>query len=175
MDRSVTPCHSSGPASTPCPRSACRRRCARAAQSRPTCASTASLERGRSADAAGVAQVNTAGGVTSYLWGLINFRGPALLADLKSRPYPHYSFFDLLYSEEQLLAGQKPEVDPSVFRDKIVFVGVTARRACTTCSKRRSPAPDARHPGSRGGGRRLPLESVHAAGVATRRASRSSS
>ena len=45
---------------------------------------------------------------------------------MKSRPYPHYSFFDLLYSEEQLLAEQKPDIDPAVFRDKIVFVGVTA-------------------------------------------------
>ena len=62
----------------------------------------------------------------SYLWGLINFRGPAFLADLKSRPYPTYSFFDLLYSEEQLVSEKKPDVDPSVFRDKIVFVGTSA-------------------------------------------------
>ena len=71
-------------------------------------------------------RVNTEDGVTSYLWYLINFRGPAFLPDLKTRPYPHYSFFDLLYSEEQLLASQKPNIDPSVFHDKIVFVGVTA-------------------------------------------------
>jgi len=71
-------------------------------------------------------RVNTEGGVTEMLWGLINFRGPAFLADLKRRPYPHFSFFDLLYSEEQLLAEQKPNVDPAVFKDKIVFVGVTA-------------------------------------------------
>ncbi len=70
--------------------------------------------------------INTEDGVRRYLWGLINFRGPALLADLKSRPYPTYSFYDLLYSEEQLLAGQKPDVDPSIFRDKIVFVGMGA-------------------------------------------------
>ena len=69
---------------------------------------------------------NAAGGTISYLWGLINFRGPALLADLKTRPYPAYSFFDLLYSEEQLLVDQKPNIDPSVFRDKIVFVGMGA-------------------------------------------------
>ena len=71
-------------------------------------------------------RVNTEGGVTEILWGLIHFRGPAFLPDMKRRPYPHYSFFDLLYSEEQLAAGQKPDVDPSMFRDKIVFVGVTA-------------------------------------------------
>jgi adenylate cyclase len=65
-------------------------------------------------------------GVLSFLWGPVNFRGPALLDDLKSRTYPTYSFFDLLYSEEQLLAGKKPDIDPAVFRDAIVFVGTTA-------------------------------------------------
>ena len=56
----------------------------------------------------------------------IAFRGPALLDDMKSRPYPSYAFYDLLYSEEQILAGEKPKVDPAVFKDRIVFVGVTA-------------------------------------------------
>jgi adenylate cyclase len=70
--------------------------------------------------------VNTEGGVTEMLWALIHFRGPAFLPDMKRRPYPHYSFFDLMYSEEQLIAGQKPDVDPAMFRDKVVFVGVTA-------------------------------------------------
>src|SRR6185503_242083 len=50
-------------------------------------------------------------------------RGAPFLPDMKSRPYPHYPFFDLLYSEEQLLAGQKPDIDPSIFQDKIVFAG----------------------------------------------------
>ena len=71
-------------------------------------------------------EVNIEGGRTEMLWGLIHFRGPAFLPDMKRRPYPHYSFFDLLYSEEQLNAGQKPDVDPAMFKDKIVFVGVTA-------------------------------------------------
>ena len=70
--------------------------------------------------------VRTADGIQAYQWGLVDFRGPALLADMKSRPYPSYAFFDLLYSEEQILAGEKPNVDPAVFKDKIVFVGVTA-------------------------------------------------
>lgn len=68
----------------------------------------------------------TEAGAESFYWGAINFRGPPLLADLKSRPYPTYSFFDLLYSEEQLLAGETPKVDPAVFAGKIVFVGATA-------------------------------------------------
>ncbi len=70
--------------------------------------------------------VNNPDGRISSLWALINFRGPALLPDLKSRPYQAHSFFDLLYSEEQLLADQKPNIDPSIFRDKIVFVGMGA-------------------------------------------------
>jgi adenylate cyclase len=65
-------------------------------------------------------------GITSFLWSFINYRGPAFLADLKTRPYASYSFFDLLYSEEQIRAGMMPNIDPAVFRDKIVFVGVTA-------------------------------------------------
>ena len=71
-------------------------------------------------------RVNTEDGVTGILWALIHFRGPAFLPDMKRRPYQHHSFFDLLYSEEQLVAGQTPDVDPAVFKDKIVFVGVTA-------------------------------------------------
>src|SRR5206468_10598312 len=61
----------------------------------------------------------------SYLWMLINFRGPALLGDLKRRTYPTYSFVDLLLSEGQLLEKQKPYLDPANFRNKIVFVGAT--------------------------------------------------
>ena len=71
-------------------------------------------------------EVKTEGGTRGMLWGLIHFRGPAFLSDMKRRPYTHYSFFDLLYSAEQILAEKKPDIDPSVFRDKIVFVGVTA-------------------------------------------------
>ncbi len=73
-----------------------------------------------------VRRVKSRDGPRAFYWSLVNFRGPALLADLKSRPYPRYSFFDLLYAEEQLLAGQQPKVDPAEFKDKIVFVGVTA-------------------------------------------------
>jgi adenylate cyclase len=42
------------------------------------------------------------------------------------RTYPTYSFAQLFQSEELLLADDKPLVDPSVFRDKIVIVGATA-------------------------------------------------
>jgi len=73
-----------------------------------------------------VRRTSRATGDQTYQWGLIDFRGPPLLEDLKSRPYPSYAFFDLLYSEQQILDGQKPRIDPSVFKDKLVFVGVTA-------------------------------------------------
>jgi len=48
------------------------------------------------------------------------------LDDLKSRTYPTYAFFDLLFAQEEILAGKKPSIDPAIFRDKIVFVGTTA-------------------------------------------------
>src|SRR5688500_2616752 len=73
-----------------------------------------------------VRDIRTEDGTRSFLWGLIQFRGAAFAEDMKTRPYAHYPFFDLLYSEEQLLAGQKPDIDPSIFRDKIVFVGMGA-------------------------------------------------
>jgi adenylate cyclase len=74
----------------------------------------------------GAVRTRTSDGLESFYWKTIFFRGPALLDDLKSRPYPSYTFYDLMYSEEQILAGEKPKVDPAVFKDKIVFVGATA-------------------------------------------------
>ena len=71
-------------------------------------------------------RTRSAEGQQVYQWAPVNFRGPALLEDLQSRPYPNFSFFDLIYSEQQLLDGQKPNVDPTAFKDKLVFVGVTA-------------------------------------------------
>ena len=74
----------------------------------------------------GAVRTRTADGLESFYWKPVFFRGPALLDDLKSRPYPSYTFYDLMYSEEQILAGEKPKVDPALFKDKIVFVGATA-------------------------------------------------
>ena len=55
---------------------------------------------------------------------LIRYTGPVLK---DGRPtYQEYSFYDLFYSEHQILAGEKPQVDPAVFRDKIVVIGTTA-------------------------------------------------
>ena len=56
---------------------------------------------------------------------LIDYRAPALLANGEP-PYPSYEFRKLFLSEQQLLEGQKPLLDPSLFANKIVFVGFTA-------------------------------------------------
>ncbi len=66
-----------------------------------------------------------ADGPGQYLWGLVNFRGPAWLGDQAHRPYVTYSAFDLLTAENEILNGGKPAIDPATFRDKLVFVGVT--------------------------------------------------
>jgi adenylate cyclase len=71
--------------------------------------------------------VRSADRVERYRWGLVNYRGGALLDDLTSRPYPHFSAFDLLNAENQIINGEKPAIDPAVFKDKVVFVGVTAQ------------------------------------------------
>ena len=55
---------------------------------------------------------------------LVKYRAPALVNG--ARPYQSYEARHLLYSEEQINAGQTPMVDPGVFKNKIVFVGLTA-------------------------------------------------
>ncbi len=54
---------------------------------------------------------------------MINYRAPALVNG--NRPYASYEARHLFKSQEQLIEGQKPDVDPSVFKDKIVFLGLT--------------------------------------------------
>jgi adenylate cyclase len=57
---------------------------------------------------------------------LIRYRGPAILADGTTPTFRTYSFYDLFYSEQQLLDGQKPLIDPSTFKGGLVFIGATA-------------------------------------------------
>jgi adenylate cyclase len=68
---------------------------------------------------------NTVNGQESHdQWTmLIPYRAPVQTAG--GRPYATYEARHLLVSQDQLLAGQKPLVDPAVFKDKIVFVGLT--------------------------------------------------
>ena len=54
---------------------------------------------------------------------LVDYRAPVQVNG--GRPYRSYEARHLLVSQDQLLAGQKPLVDPAVFKDKIVFVGLT--------------------------------------------------
>ena len=55
---------------------------------------------------------------------LINYLAPTLVNG--ARPYATYEVRDLLLSEGQLREGEKPAVDPARFKDKIVFIGLTA-------------------------------------------------
>ena len=55
---------------------------------------------------------------------LINYRAPAVVNG--GRPYKAYEARHLLYSENEILAGAEPTLAPTVFKDKIVFVGLTA-------------------------------------------------
>ena len=63
--------------------------------------------------------------------GLIRYRGPALGPDGKPT-YRTYGANAILASENLLLNGEKPRVDPAVFKDAIVFVGVTAAGGTTS-------------------------------------------
>src|SRR5262245_5335930 len=60
---------------------------------------------------------------------LINFHAPALVTNAAGeleRPYRSYEFKDLFAAEQEMLNGQQPRLDPAVFKDKIVFIGLTA-------------------------------------------------
>jgi len=54
---------------------------------------------------------------------LVNYRAPVQTPT--GRPYQTFEARHLLVSQDQLLAGQKPLVDPAVFKNKIVFIGLT--------------------------------------------------
>jgi adenylate cyclase len=56
---------------------------------------------------------------------LIAYRGPTL-GPSNLQTFNEYSFYDLFYSEEQMLAGEKPQIDPTLFKDKIIVVSATA-------------------------------------------------
>jgi adenylate cyclase len=54
---------------------------------------------------------------------LINYRAPTIVNNV--RPYRSYEARHVIASEMALLDGGTPEVAPAVFKDKIVFVGLT--------------------------------------------------
>jgi adenylate cyclase len=56
---------------------------------------------------------------------LIPWRGPA--ENASGLPtFNSYSFYDLFYSQQQLIEGQKPGIDPALFNGRIVVVGANA-------------------------------------------------
>lgn len=58
---------------------------------------------------------------------LVRYKGPAYRDERRTeRTYRSFNFWDLVLSEAQLAEGSKPQVDPALFRDKIVIVGTTA-------------------------------------------------
>ena len=59
------------------------------------------------------------------LTALINFRAPTALKN-GDRPYKTYEARHLLLAEDEIASGLKPGIDPAVFKDKIVFVGLNA-------------------------------------------------
>ena len=70
--------------------------------------------------------VQSASGTSTYLWGLVDFHGPALLADPRTHTYPTYSFYDLEYSEEHL---DDRSFDPNESSSRPRSRSGTARRA----------------------------------------------
>jgi adenylate cyclase len=75
---------------------------------------------------AGVQRTDASGGVTStshlQQTKLINYRAPRLVDG--AQPYVSYEAGLLLKSSDQLAIGEKPDIPPDVFKDKIVFVGI---------------------------------------------------
>jgi adenylate cyclase len=57
------------------------------------------------------------------LTALINYQAPPLVNGV--RPYKTYEAREVFSAIEQLEAGQRPALDPAMFKDKIVFVGLT--------------------------------------------------
>jgi adenylate cyclase len=56
---------------------------------------------------------------------LIPWRGPAEGASGQPT-FTSYSFYDIFYSQQQILEEQKPGIDPALFKDRIVIVGANA-------------------------------------------------
>ena len=65
-------------------------------------------------------------GPSQTVWRpLVPFRGPTMRAD-HTASFTSYSFQDIFLAEQQVLAGETPHLDPALFKDQIVVVGLTA-------------------------------------------------
>jgi adenylate cyclase len=58
--------------------------------------------------------------------GLVAWRGPTMSASGQPT-FQSWSAYDLIRSQEQVLAGEKPDVDPAQFRGRVVVVGTSAQ------------------------------------------------
>lgn len=56
---------------------------------------------------------------------MVPWRGPAENANGQPT-FTSYSFYDVFYAEQQLVEGQRPAIDPALFKNRIVIVGATA-------------------------------------------------
>jgi adenylate cyclase len=56
---------------------------------------------------------------------MIPWRGPAENANGQPS-FSSYSFYDVFYSQQQILEGQKPGIDPALFKGRVAIVGATA-------------------------------------------------
>src|SRR5215471_1701940 len=81
---------------------------------------------------------------------LINFRAPAFVKGPTGelvRPYPSYQFQELFAAEQEILTEKTPRLDPAVFKDKIVFIGLTASGLLDVFSTPMSTAQSGSMPG----------------------------
>ncbi|MDX6768552.1 MAG: adenylate/guanylate cyclase domain-containing protein [Elusimicrobiota bacterium] len=56
----------------------------------------------------------------------VRFHGKAVTADPRLKTYPVYPIGSLISGWQALSEGKKPELDPGLFKDKVVFFGMTA-------------------------------------------------
>nr|MBA3271127.1 CHASE2 domain-containing protein [Acidobacteriota bacterium] len=71
-------------------------------------------------------RVPTADGTTvTACRAMIPYRGPPVNAQ-GNASFREFSFYTLFRSEQQILEGQQPELDPGVFAGRIVVIGATA-------------------------------------------------
>lgn len=71
-----------------------------------------------------VPDLDNPAGTHDQLTMLVNYLAPELVEG--KRPYPSYEIRHVMVSEEQLRAGVTPMLDPALFKDKVVFVGLSA-------------------------------------------------
>jgi adenylate cyclase len=81
---------------------------------------------------------------------MINYRAPALVptaAGEYERPYPSYEFREVFAAEQEIQKGLKPRLDPAVFKNKIVFIGLTGSGLVDVFGTPMSSDQSARMPG----------------------------